>query len=102
MSVLSTRYFTSQKTCTYRLLFLLFFRWEPCFPIFAARRRAANLTQLVRKHRNKLLSNYPLRPMSLVTPSRFSDDAVTEEAAEHTFQLIEAKEDLSEAWFEVK
>lgn len=34
--------------------------------------------------------------------NRFSDDAVSAEAAEHQFELIQAKQDLSEAWFEIK
>lgn len=36
------------------------------------------------------------------TYARFSDDAVSEEAAEHQFRLIQADNDLSEAWFEIK
>ncbi|CAN0148354.1 unnamed protein product [Ectocarpus sp. 12 AP-2014] len=32
----------------------------------------------------------------------FSDSAVSEEAAEHQFQLVQTKEDVSEAWFKIK
>lgn len=33
---------------------------------------------------------------------RFSDSAVSEEAAEHQFQIVHNSDDLSEAWFEIK
>lgn len=33
---------------------------------------------------------------------RFSDDAVSEEAAEHQFKLVRTQDDLSEAFFELK
>ena len=32
----------------------------------------------------------------------FEDTAVSEEAAEHEFQLVQTDNDLSEAWFELK
>ena len=32
----------------------------------------------------------------------FDDNAVSEEAAEHEFHLVQTKNDLSEAWFELK
>eukprot|EP00903_Cladosiphon_okamuranus_P019908 g18297.t1 len=33
---------------------------------------------------------------------KFSDSAISEEAAEHQFQIIQNGDDLSEAWFEIK
>lgn len=40
--------------------------------------------------------------LGLCIPRRFSDSAVSEEAAEHQFQIIQNGDDLSEAWFEIK
>lgn len=40
--------------------------------------------------------------LHVYVPRRFSDSAVTEEAAEHQFRIVQKSDDLSEAWFEIK
>lgn len=49
-----------------------------------------------------LQSAHSVALCTCVLDRRFSDSAVSEEAAEHQFQIVQTNDDLSEAWFQIE